>query len=76
MGYQITGYKIFILQSDLLTYQIDYSYCDGTQDSIRIAASCSIPVTHLHTSYYNLPWGSSITAKVIASNIYGDSVIS
>jgi hypothetical protein len=33
-------------------------------------------VTSLKNAPFNLPWGSSIYAKVIASNMYGDSDIS
>lgn len=38
-----------------------------------LTTSCSIPVTVLRTSPYSLPWGSSVYANVIATNIYGDS---
>jgi len=30
-------------------------------------------VTYLTESYFNLPWGSSIYAKITAYNQYGDS---
>jgi hypothetical protein len=35
---------------------------------------CTIPVSIFRASPYDLPWGSSIFAKVIATNIYGDSL--
>jgi hypothetical protein len=37
------------------------------------ATTCTIPVTVFRTSPYDLPWGSSIYAKVIAINAYGYS---
>jgi hypothetical protein len=39
-----------------------------------ITTSCTIPVTVLRGTPYDLEWGSSIFAKVIATNIYGDSL--
>lgn len=35
--------------------------------------SCTIPVTVFRSTPFDLPWGSSIWAKVIATNLYGDS---
>lgn len=38
-----------------------------------ILTTCTIPVTVFRSSPYDLPWGSSVYAKVIAVNLYGDS---
>jgi hypothetical protein len=38
--------------------------------------TCTIPVTSLRSSPFSLNWGASVYAKVFASNIYGDSLIS
>ena len=38
--------------------------------------SCSIPTSVLRNSPFNMPWGSSIFAKVLANNIYGSSAFS
>jgi len=35
---------------------------------------CKIPVTVLRSSPFSLPWGSSVYAKVIAFNLYGNSL--
>jgi len=35
---------------------------------------CSIPISTLTNSPFNLMWGQSVRAKVIASNIVGDSL--
>lgn len=37
------------------------------------AETCTIPVTALRAAPYNLDWGASVHAKVIAINLYGDS---
>jgi len=37
------------------------------------SVTCTIPVSIFRASPYSLAWGSSITAKVIATNLYGDS---
>jgi hypothetical protein len=35
-----------------------------------------VPITTLRASTYNLPWGSSVYAKVVAYNLYGNSATS
>lgn len=41
--------------------------------SIILAAGCKVPISALIAPPYNLPWGSSIYAKVTAVNIVGSS---
>ena len=41
-----------------------------------IETTCTIPVTVLRSSPFNLDWGTSVYAQVIATNSYGDSVAS
>ena len=48
-------------------------HCDM---SVSTATTCSVPVMALRAAPYNLDWGSSIFAKVIATNLYGDSLSS
>ena len=38
------------------------------------ATECSISVQILRSTPFNLPWGSNIHAKVVATNLYGDSI--
>ena len=38
--------------------------------------TCSVPALTLIASPYSHPWGSSIYARVVAINIYGDSEVS
>jgi len=38
--------------------------------------SCTVPVTKIRDTPYNLEWGSSVFAKVRAINTYGESELS
>jgi hypothetical protein len=69
-GSPITGYTVSILQSDA-GYSVDFTNCDMSSST---AVTCTIPVTALRTTPYSLEWGSSVYAKVIATNAYGNSV--
>jgi hypothetical protein len=42
--------------------------------AVIASASCSVQVTNLKNPPFSLEWGSSIFAKVVAFNIYGDSL--
>lgn len=57
-------------------FTLDLTYCDGSQVMIVLNEICSIPISELRGTLYGLPWGASIHAKLIAYNIYGDSVMS
>jgi hypothetical protein len=59
--------------SDLSTYSAEPTFCDMRAS---LFTTCSIPVTTLRASPFSLPWGSSIYAKVFATNTYGNSVVS
>jgi hypothetical protein len=72
-GQNILGYTIYIQKGDGVNYVRDFTYCDASQTSIMIAASCSIPAGVFISSFYNLNWGSSIYVKVVAYNSYGNS---
>lgn len=76
MGSIISGYRIYIIEIDGLTYHQEYTHCDGTDSAVIAAQSCSVPVATIMSSYFNLAWGTSVYAKVIAYNVYGDSLIS
>jgi hypothetical protein len=75
-GFPITGYKIYIRESDLETYTYELNGCDGTNPAIRDAETCTIQVPTLRLAPFSLPWGSSVWSKIIAYNFYGDSDIS
>ena len=72
MGSPITSYSILIEKSDG-NFQSNPTYCDGTNSAIISARSCSIPALAINGSPYLKAWGSSIWAKVSATNAYGTS---
>lgn len=76
MAAEITAYRIYIRESDGVTYHEEFTYCDGTDPLIIAARSCSVPVHILRGSYFNLEWGTSVYVKLVAVNSYGDSVLS
>lgn len=41
-----------------------------------VGTSCTIQVSKLRAEPFSLEWGTSVYAKIIAINIYGNSVIS
>ena len=47
--------------------------CDGTQASVISSRTCTIPDYHFTLPPFDLPWGSSISAKVVATNYRGSS---
>ena len=67
-GLAITGYTVDILQSDG-TYTT-YTGCTS------IAVSCTVPISVLQAAPYNLVAGSSVFAKVKATNSIGSSAYS
>jgi len=76
MGSAILGYNIYILTSDGVTFGQSYTYCNGGSASVILARSCSIPVAILRSSPFNLPWGATVKATVVAYNVYGNSITS
>ena len=72
-GQNILSYRIEILKSDLTTYTTDLTDCDGSDPAIVAATSCSVPIATLRADPFLLPWGSSIWARIIATNVNGDS---
>jgi len=50
--------------------------CPGTDSTIISSRTCSIPVYVVRASPYNLPWGSSVFARMTATNAYGLSAMS
>ena len=66
-GSTITAYIVAIRQSDGTTFTTESVYCNG------VNTSCTVPISVLQASPYNLPWGASIFATVLAKNIVGSS---
>jgi hypothetical protein len=59
-----------------VTYTETLTDCDGRSQAIVSSTSCQVPISKLRTAPYNLPWGASIYAKVVATNYYGSSAVS
>jgi len=74
MGSNILGYRIYILTSDGVTFGEDKTYCDGSKPAIISALSCEVPIATVRGGVYNLAWGAIVQAKVVAFNLYGDSL--
>jgi hypothetical protein len=70
-GSPITGYIVSIRESDDATFTVDSVNCDMSSSTLT---TCTIPAATLRINSYNLAWGSSVYAKVIATNAYGNSV--
>jgi hypothetical protein len=59
-----------------VTYTQDLVNCNGASVSIISSKSCYLPITALRESPYNLAWGASVKAYVLAQNNYGISTSS
>ena len=61
-GSEITAYKVLIRQSDLMTYSLELIDCDGSSQAIVDATECSISISLLRGSPFNLDWGAEVHA--------------
>jgi hypothetical protein len=75
-GTAITSYQVTFRASDGTTFSPLIEYCNGTSSAVLSSRKCSIPSVAFTAPPFNLPWGSSIYAKVTAINIQGSSVTS
>ena len=69
-GSTITSYTIAIRQNDGTTYTPESTNCNVS------TTSCTVPISVLQASPYNLAWGSSVWATVLATNVVGSSAAS
>jgi hypothetical protein len=72
-GSPITAYKVYIKEIGTETYTLENTDCDGTQASVISNQYCHIDISTLIASY-NLDGGDSVHAKVVALNLYGETV--
>lgn len=72
-GSPITGYRIYVRESDELTFTEDLTDCNRLD---LATVSCTIPVITLKTTPFEIPWGESIWARIVAINDYGISATS
>jgi len=75
-GTPITSYTIEIRTSDVTVFSVDSTDCDGNDATILNDSTCTIAVATLRAAPFSLAWGSSIYAKVIATNDLGSSDVS
>ena len=60
----ITSYLIYLRQNDGVSFSLELGGCDGSQSQIIASTTCSISVTTLRAAPFNIPWGSSVYARV------------
>jgi hypothetical protein len=75
-GSVITSYTIEIRTADVTIWQVDSTDCDGSDSTIIAATQCTVLVSTLKSAPFEIAWGSSIYAKVIATNYLGSSLAS
>jgi len=71
-GSIITDYVVTIRHADGTTYST-IADCDGSSSAAVQTRQCTIAIESLQQTPFDLPWGSSIYAKVSAVNIMGES---
>ena len=74
-GTPITAYTILIKQADG-GFSEALPSCNGATATIRDAMECTVPLSVLYTSPYDLILGQTIESKIIATNNYGSSDVS
>lgn len=62
-----------IRTNNIGVYKQELTYCDGSNSGVMSLTECTIPVSVLKTDPFNLPWGTDIYVKVIATNSKGNS---
>ena len=73
-GHTISSYTILLLASDGTMFVEDKNLCDGTDPTVVSQQMCTIPsVGFTSSTLLSLNWGSTIVAKVIATNERGSS---
>ena len=71
-GLLITEYTILIQKSDY-TYTTDLMYCNGALHVIVSTRTCTVPLSSLQVTPYNLVFGDHINVIVVSTNEYGSS---
>jgi hypothetical protein len=73
-GAAILSYTISFLESDSVTFTEVKSICDGALSNTIATRSCTILSETFTEAPYSLEWGAHIFAKVLATNVKGDSI--
>jgi hypothetical protein len=72
-GDEIISYTVLIRTSDSGVYEMELATCDGSDSTIMDSQTCTIPVGTLIAAPFNLPWGTDVYVKIIATNAKGES---
>jgi hypothetical protein len=72
-GTPITGYNVYIKKSDA-TYSTELVTCDGSDSTIISDTECTVPLSKLTTTPFNLAFGDDVIVKLTALNAYGESI--
>lgn len=72
-GSPIISYKVQI-RTKGLDFILDTNVCDGGSPYSISTLSCIVPLDTLRATPYNLEYNDGIWARVIATNLYGDSI--
>jgi len=75
-GTPITAYRVLIRQGGDTGFVEDKTLCDGTKFLVIQDTQCVVQLSHLSALPFQLLLGAEIQIKVMATNAYGDSVIS
>lgn len=75
-GSPITGFKIYILESDGVTYTQESVDCDGFSSAVINTNECNIYLDTLTSAPYSLSLNEEIWARLETQNFYGWSPVS
>lgn len=73
-GSQVTGFRIYVRHQDGVSFTTEPLDCDGDHADVIANSECTIPISTLRQAPFSLEWGSGVYVKVVATNIYGDSI--
>jgi hypothetical protein len=71
----LTEYKVYF-RKQTNDYSLELMYCNGASLAVLNSLTCTVPVSQLTGSPFNLIQGDYVDVKVIAANLYGDSEMS
>lgn len=68
------SYLVMVLKQDSLAFA--QVACDEMTDNVIQTTTCTVPINQLKNPPFNLAWGASIQANIVAVNKYGQSLVS
>lgn len=55
------------------TFALETTSCDGSDATVMANTECTMAVGLLRAAPFMLAWGQTVSAKIVATNLYGDS---